>query len=660
MSDRSIAFNQPSALIVEDNPFNRELLKRVLNAQKLQVMEAKNGKEALSMIRVHPFTMIFMDLLMPGMDGYETIERIRRMGVQTPIIIVSSMSSKEDRRRCLDVGGDEFLPKPIDARLLRDIAERYAAGRPADRPGDGPPLPANGEKEYPVEKQSLSLSSFSALLVEEDRERALRYKRFLEARFMEVAHVANGDQAIAIFEKNRHRFRIIVSNIFTTGIDGLGVLARFKREYPDVFFFIYADEYDADAFQLAVQLGADGVLTADRFEEAIEGMIESAIFQAGQRGSRLQSASTATQVRQAQAHLIRQGCSSNCGLMNIAYSPLSDAGGDIACCRRFNLAGRCGVFLGDVAGHNVLSSYVSAFYMGILTANWGANQRPRELLKMINSELNRSDYDQYHLCASALLWDQRRGTLRIASAGNPGPLVVRPQNGENRIIRDMEGGGMCLGLLDDEDLFLSDLFSFDPGDYLFIFSDGMERSRLIELLTSDSDILRGTLGEIGQRIVDRTIERWGQEDDMILITLKAPNPDLLVEKGCHFSFSDGYKGVDRACGWVRQTLEEKGRPVDRDLYLVMIAVREALINAVCHGNRMVPGAYVDLDLLFEADRFCIRVSDGGPGVDLPREMVRIEEIDVLQTGGRGISAMRSIADEITLEGGTLTICFNDR
>ncbi len=634
-------------LVVEDNPFNRELLKTALTRLGHPVTEARNGREALDQIGSRSFRLIFMDLLMPGMDGFETIRRIRRLGIQTPIIIVSSMDAREDRQQCLEAGGNDFLPKPIDLKAVETLVHAYAWDDSASAPTAATAPPDADPERF---------SGFSVLLVEEDPTLADRRTRFLTRHRFEVVQVRSGDKALEILEDRRRRFEIIISSLFTSGIDGLGILARVKRNRPELLVFIYASKYDKETYQLAVQLGADGMIADADFETSILLAIESAVLQAGQKGSRAQTAATAHQVRQAQANLIRCGCGTACDTIDIAYSPLTDAGGDLAYCRRFNLSNRCGVFLGDVSGHSVMSSYLSAFYLGVLTANWNRAQQPPDLLRTINQELNSSEYREYHLCATALFWDRNRQRVTIGTAGNPGPLLIRP-DGEGGVgVRELTGGGMCLGLLPQDDLFHDEGFRLPPGQFLFLFTDGLQTAQIRAALSSgDVSLDRPSIRGLGREVIDWIITREGQTDDILLVVLRAPRH--LPGMGRHREFTSAYDGVDAACRWAEPIIRSGALPAGNDPQLVMLALREALINAVRHGNRESPSAFVDLSILPSPSALRIDVSDEGPGFESPEPPRHIDTVHVLQSGGRGLAAMQSVADEITVHGGTVSLIF---
>ncbi|MCP4107035.1 MAG: response regulator [Desulfobacteraceae bacterium] len=641
--------NNPCVLIVDDNPFNREMLRTFLEPEGFLSVECRNGKEALERLKEAEFQLIFMDLLMPGMDGFETIQRVRSMGVNTPIIIVSSMSSREDRQRCLEAGGNDFLPKPINIKTIKELAKKYHTQRNIH-------MNETASHAKASEAEPLHFSGYHILLVEEDDNVADRHCRFLKNLSFEVTRVSNGDQAWELFLEHKHKFNIIISNIFTSGTDGLGVLARIKRDYSKILVFIYSREYDTDTYQLAIKLGADGIMKQSEFESSITGLIESGIYQGD---SRMRAASTASQVRKAQAQLIRYGCVGSCSNIDIAYSQLTDAGGDIACCRRFNMAGRCGIILGDVAGHNVMSSYVSAFSLGILASNWNRNQNPLDLIKTINAELNKSDYDKFHLCATAMLWDMRRKKIKISSAGNPGGLIVTvSQKDEPLRFRELDGGGMCLGLLKEENLFLSYETELDENSFLFVFSDGIDISHIMAVLSSRSvDLNRDNIKGLSQEIMDRILEKQVQNDDMILITLK--HTEDFRAKGLHYEMSSTYEEVDKACKWAEEQCTPERIPQGNDLCYIMIALREALINAVKHGNNFDPAAFVDLSLYFEPGILKIDVSDEGPGFEISDNLKKIEDVCAVQSGARGLPAMNSTADSISVYGGTVSLVFKE-
>ncbi|MFP4347773.1 MAG: response regulator [Desulfococcaceae bacterium] len=645
----------PRILVVEDNPFNREMLKKILIQEGFAADEAANGHEAIEKLKTASYRMIFMDILMPKMDGIETIQRIREMGIATPIIIVTAMSSKPDRRRCLEAGGDGFLTKPLDTEQIREQIERFTA---SPEPTAKAAEPEKTPEKSPISATGSILSGYRVLLVEEDRDRAERFSRTLAEWNLIVERVANGTLAWELIHDRRRRFDMVVSNMFTSDIDGLGLLARIKQEFANVPVFIYAAEADADAFNLATQLGAEGVLTEFEFSSRIPGLMESAVYRAGRKAAPANSASTVSQVRQAQNHLVKLGCTEACEYIDVAHQPLTDAGGDLALCRKFPETGRCGVLLGDVSGHSVTTSYISAMFLGMLSTLWSRVQDPTDLLKALNRELNKPEYAHHHLCASVLSWDPATGHVKLATAGNPGGMVVGEGPDGTRTFRELSGGGMGLGLIPEDSLFLEEEFRLCPGDWLFLFSDGIQTDAFRTLLEAEEvDLSRHRIRGVGADILNRLTLDRNQTDDMALVALHPPAEEIPLRE--RFTIPATYEGVDMACDWA-EGLSEGRIPAGHDPYLLLLAVREALLNAVIHGNRLNPNTFVEIVLESRPGELRISVTDAGSGFTLPEEAVSMEKVDPRQTGGRGLAAIQSVTEEFQIQEGTVILVFQDR
>jgi two-component system, sensor histidine kinase and response regulator len=122
--------NGVSVLLVEDNPVNQQVGRKLLERIGCQVEVAANGVEALARVESNSYTMVFMDCLMPEMDGYTATKEIRRrLGASLPIIAMTANVSVSDREECLAAGMDDFLAKPVRPHELESIVARWASGR---------------------------------------------------------------------------------------------------------------------------------------------------------------------------------------------------------------------------------------------------------------------------------------------------------------------------------------------------------------------------------------------------------------------------------------------------------------------------------------------------------------------------------------------------
>ena len=128
----TISYNGTKILVVEDNVVNQSVALHVLKQLGYEGVAANNGLEAIAMLNQAPYTLIFMDCQMPELDGYETTKKIREMEAAAKeegkprirIIAMTANAMEGDRQRCLDVGMDDYISKPI---MLPDI-EAVLAG----------------------------------------------------------------------------------------------------------------------------------------------------------------------------------------------------------------------------------------------------------------------------------------------------------------------------------------------------------------------------------------------------------------------------------------------------------------------------------------------------------------------------------------------------
>jgi len=107
-------------LVVDDLLPNLKLLEAKLSSQYFEVVTASSGAEALERIADDPPDIVLLDVMMPGMDGFEVCEKIKANPESNhiPVVMVTALSDREDRVRGLQAGADDFLTKPVDDRAL--------------------------------------------------------------------------------------------------------------------------------------------------------------------------------------------------------------------------------------------------------------------------------------------------------------------------------------------------------------------------------------------------------------------------------------------------------------------------------------------------------------------------------------------------------------
>jgi two-component system, HptB-dependent secretion and biofilm response regulator len=123
-----VGFSNFRVLVVDDTQANRALLRAYLARLEFQILMAEDGEEALSMYQAERPDIVLMDLMMPKMDGFVAIQRIRAMDADkwVPIVIVSAMDAEYDVVRGLEAGADDYMTKPLSyqvfAAKMRNLA----------------------------------------------------------------------------------------------------------------------------------------------------------------------------------------------------------------------------------------------------------------------------------------------------------------------------------------------------------------------------------------------------------------------------------------------------------------------------------------------------------------------------------------------------------
>ncbi|MDX1686416.1 MAG: response regulator transcription factor [Candidatus Promineifilaceae bacterium] len=104
-------------LVVDDEPRMIRFIRMNLELEGYQVIEAKNGIQALEQVRQHLPDLVIMDVMMPEMDGFETLRMLREIST-VPVILLTVKSDEEDRIRGLELGADDYITKPFSPREL--------------------------------------------------------------------------------------------------------------------------------------------------------------------------------------------------------------------------------------------------------------------------------------------------------------------------------------------------------------------------------------------------------------------------------------------------------------------------------------------------------------------------------------------------------------
>lgn len=198
-----------SILIVDDEEANRDILSRRLAKEGYNINTAEGGKEALAMMHVERYDLVLLDIMMPGIDGYEVLERIKsepRLHA-TPVIMITALSDEPGVKRCLELGAADYVGKPYKLTFLKSrIRQLIHALSNVRHAGADPDIPA---RVWVVGDDGLN--------------RDILVRRLNRAGYTALSAV-NGDEALIRLCKQT--YDLFLLDIMMTPLDGFQTLQK--------------------------------------------------------------------------------------------------------------------------------------------------------------------------------------------------------------------------------------------------------------------------------------------------------------------------------------------------------------------------------------------------------------------------------------------------
>ena len=272
MSSAGVALAGCTALIVDDDYRNIFALTALLRGVQIEVIRADTGDEALAILAQTPgVDIVLVDVMMPGMDGYETLRAMREMlgERQLPLVAFTAKVGVGERQRCLDAGASDYIPKPVStAELLTTLGKWIPAAALAGRSAapDDPAAPAGAVAELvplgapatlsanghstasealapltpPSAPAGAELAGHTVLVVDDDFINIFAMTALLERRSLKVLSAESGAAALAMLEQTPG-VDIVLVDIMMPGMDGYETLRAMRemlgeRQLPLVAF----------------------------------------------------------------------------------------------------------------------------------------------------------------------------------------------------------------------------------------------------------------------------------------------------------------------------------------------------------------------------------------------------------------------------------------
>ena len=247
-------------LVVDDVPANVKLLEIKLLNEYYEVVTAKDGFEAIEQAKKHKPDLILLDVMMPGMDGFETCRKMKEIFEisHIPVVMVTALSEKADRVRGLDAGADDFLTKPINdialfarVKSLVRIKVLLDELRLRDQTGTQMGVLDEGTNTF-----TSDVSGSKVLVIDDD---VVQLKKITEllAKEYTVEGISRPETSMNVAVSGG--FDLIIISTQLSDTDGLRLAAHFKssEEIRNMPILILVDEDDQRAMLKGLEMGVN-------------------------------------------------------------------------------------------------------------------------------------------------------------------------------------------------------------------------------------------------------------------------------------------------------------------------------------------------------------------------------------------------------------------
>ena len=112
-------------LVIEDDEASFRLIEAALRIIELKIIHAADGLEGVQLFVGNNVDLVLLDIQLPGMDGYEVLNHLKKMKPEVPVIAQTAYSMSNEKDKCIDLGCSDFLTKPLNIIQLRKVISKY-------------------------------------------------------------------------------------------------------------------------------------------------------------------------------------------------------------------------------------------------------------------------------------------------------------------------------------------------------------------------------------------------------------------------------------------------------------------------------------------------------------------------------------------------------
>ncbi len=635
---------QEQVLLAGGDELGSALIAQGLRMLGYRVTAKLDPFEALEQLRAHTadFDALLVDPSLQGMSAQALVRRTLRLRPGLPVVLLAEPS--QDLPLLAEGGPDDQVLLPATPRDIAHVLRRAFAARAQAAPEEAK------ASEIGPPRHRILLAEDSAVT------RSLLGSWLAKAGYG-VTSARDGQEAWELFESEEDPgFDAVLTDLVMPRLDGLQLLERLRERDATLPIVILSSVEDAEQVKAAVHLRATEYLNKPFTSGTLVGCVRSVLDASRSRGSARRSEETARAVRMAQRALVAVP-ERDLPVYTLS-EPFTDAGGDVLRCTRM-ADGSIFFVLADVAGHSVICSYAVASFLGMLSSFTPETRSLAELAARLNRTVQDGPFSEIPVCALMGIWQPDTGRVHLLNSGIPYGLHLRRRRGDALPI---VLNGTPLGIF-PEAMVEERVLWLEEGDRLFFATDGLFELRdgggrsFQDLAPSHWGALAGEPVGTALESLCRAAQAFGGghlEDDLLAIAFEQPattQEDVLA-----LWIPSEASALDDAVARFSRFLQEGTRLGSTRRFELALALREALTNALLHGNRGREGAGIHLRarLREEGRRLDLRVTDEGSGFDLDHHRA---PDDPLSERGRGIPCMRAAGASLRMDAGELRMRF---
>lgn len=239
-------YGERSVLVVDDNEANRDLIARRLEKAGYLVTSAVNGAEALKLLALERYDLVLLDVMMPEMDGYTVLERIKSNPIlrDIPVIMITALNEADSVTRCIKLGAEDYIIKPLDMAVVQSRIWRCLAKASLKSKQRDPARSRDGVR------------GASVLVIDDlDVNRDMLAARLMRAGY-ETRTAGGADEAWKIIRETP--FDLILLDLHMPGVNGFEFLQAIKQDivYRKVPVIVLTADDESASMERALALGA--------------------------------------------------------------------------------------------------------------------------------------------------------------------------------------------------------------------------------------------------------------------------------------------------------------------------------------------------------------------------------------------------------------------